>query len=262
MVILIFKNWLGDLAGAWVFYTILPQWPLIKPRFKRIARFAPLIGLFIGFVQSFMWFLLKYFNWPSISAALISIAIGIIITGGIHIDGLMDTADGIGAGQSKRLEAMKDSRIGAIGVQSLVIILILQIAAIIKLDFYAPFAFPLVAFWGRISQIFAIEYYEYIFKKVSISLHKEHWKGISNEIKPSFLIICLGIIFFLSLINLNIANSLLLIYIISSGLFTSILIPYFIDKSLGGHNGDSYGASLVISETTNLLILSIILVPN
>jgi len=45
----------------------------------------------------------------------------------------MDTADGIGAGPSKRIEAMKDSRVGAIGVQSLVIILILQIAAIIKL---------------------------------------------------------------------------------------------------------------------------------
>ena len=55
----------------------------------------------------------------------------------------MDTADGIGAGPSKRIEAMKDSRVGAIGVQSLVIILVLQIAAIIKLGFYAPFAFPI-----------------------------------------------------------------------------------------------------------------------
>ena len=58
----------------------------------------------------------------------------------------MDTADGIGAGPSKRIEAMRDSRVGAIGVQSLIIILILQIAAIMKLSFYAPFAFPLAAF--------------------------------------------------------------------------------------------------------------------
>ena len=125
-----------------MFYTILPQLPLIKPKFKRIARFAPLIGVLIGFLQSFSWLLLKYFNWPNLSAALISIAISIFITGGLHIDGLMDTADGIGAGPSKRIKALKDSRVGAIGVQSLVIILILQIAAIIKLGFYAPFAFP------------------------------------------------------------------------------------------------------------------------
>ena len=245
-----------------MFYTILPKWPIIKPRFKRIARFAPFIGIFIGFLQSFSWLLLNYFNWPIISLALISIAISIIITGGLHFDGLMDTADGIGAGPSKRIEAMKDSRVGAIGVQSLVIILILQIAAIIKLGSYAPFAFPLAAFWGRVSQIFAIENYEYIFNKVSKSIHHQHWKGISKEIRPSLIIIYLGIILFVFLTNLNISNTFLLIYCILTGLISSIYIPNLISKSLGGHNGDSYGASLVITETTNLLLLSIILTPS
>jgi adenosylcobinamide-GDP ribazoletransferase len=240
----------------------LPQWPIIKPRFKRIARFAPFIGLLIGFLQSLSWLFLKYFNWPNISVALISIAISICITGGIHIDGLMDTADGIGAGPAKRIEAMKDSRVGAIGVQSLVIILILQIAAIIKLGFYAPFAFPIAAFWGRVSQIFAIEYYEYIFKKESLSFHHQYWKGIQKEIKPSLIILSSGIIFYLFFYDLNISNAVLLVYCLLSGLITSILIPNLISNSLGGHSGDSYGASLVITETTNLLLLSIILVPN
>ena len=173
----------------------------------------------------------------------------------------MDTADGIGAGPSKRIEAMRDSRVGAIGVQSLILILILQIAAIMKLDLLAPFAFPLAAFWGRLSQIFAIENYEYIFKKESLSFHHEQWKGISKEIRPSLIIISIGIIFFLYLTNLNISNTLLLIYCIFSGLITSILIPHLINKYLGGHSGDSYGAGLVITETINLLLLSIILVP-
>nr|WP_269611353.1 adenosylcobinamide-GDP ribazoletransferase [Prochlorococcus marinus] len=259
---MIFKNWLSDLAGAWVFYTILPQWPIIKPRFNRIARFAPLIGILIGFLQSFFWLLLNYFNWPNISIALISIAINIVITGGLHIDGLIDTADGIGAGPLKRIEAMKDSRVGAIGLQSLAIILMLQIAAIIKLGFYAPFAFPLAAFWGRLSQIFAIENYDYIFKKESISFHHQSWKGINKEIRPSLIIIFSSIIVFLFSTNLNISsNILLLTYCILSGLITSILIPHFINKSLEGHNGDTYGAGLVITETTNLVLLSIILVP-
>ena len=178
------------------------------------------------------------------------------------MDGLMDTADGIGAGPSKRIEAMKDSRVGAIGVQSLVIILILQIAAIIKLGFYAPFAFPLAAFWGRLSQIFAIENYEYISNKESKSMHNEHWNGLFKEITPSLIIIFAGIILFLSLNNLNISNTFLLIYFIFSGLISSVSIPGLINRYLGGHNGDSYGASLVITETTNLLFLSIILVPN
>ena len=36
--------WLRDLAGAWIFYSVLPAWPGLKPRFERIARFAPWIG--------------------------------------------------------------------------------------------------------------------------------------------------------------------------------------------------------------------------
>ena len=174
----------------------------------------------------------------------------------------MDTADGLGAGPSKRIEAMKDSRVGAMGVQSLVLILILQIAAIIKLDLYAPFAFPLAAFWGRLSQLFAIENYKYIFKRESLSFHHQHWKGISNEIRPSLIILAIGIMLFLSSTNLNISNTLLLISCILSGLITSILTPDLINKFLGGHSGDSYGACLVITETTNLLLLSVILVPN
>ena len=240
----------------------MPQWPIIKPKFKRIARFAPLIGVLIGFLQSFSWLVLSHFNWPDISVALISIAISILITGGLHLDGLMDTADGIGAVPSKRIAAMKDSRVGAMGVQSLAIILILQIAAIMKLGFYAPFAFPLAAFWGRISQIFAIENYEYLFKKESSSIHHENWKGLFKEIRPSFIILSIGIVLFLFINSLNTSNTLLLIYCILSGLITSILIPHLINKSLGGHSGDSYGASLVLTETTNLLLLSIILVPN
>ena len=205
---------------------------------------------------------MKYFNWPNLSIALISIAISICITGGLHIDGLMDTADGIGAGPSKRIEAMKDSRVGSIGVQSLVIILILQIAAIIKLDLYAPFAFPLSAFWGRVSQIFAIENYEYIFNKKSLSFHHQYWKGINKEIRPSLIIISIGIISYLFFSNFNVFNTLLVIYCTVSGLITSMLIPNLLNKSLGGHSGDSYGASLVLTETTNLLLLSVILVPN
>ena len=205
---------------------------------------------------------MKYFNWPNISVALISFAISVVITGGLHIDGLMDTADGIGAGPSKRIKAMRDSRVGAIGVQSLVFILILQIAAIMKLSFYAPLAFPLAAFWGRVSQIFAIGKYDYLLKKESCSIHHENWRGLSREIRPSLIILSTGIVFFLSINSFNLYDAFLLIYCILSGLITSLSIPRLINKALGGHSGDSYGASLVITETANLLLLSIILVPN
>ena len=80
--------------------------------------------------------------------------------------------------------------------------------------------------------------------------------------KPSFILASTGIMLFLFLTNFNTSNTYLLVYCFLSGLISSILIPHLINKSLGGHSGDSYGASLVITETTNLLLLSIILVPN
>ena len=101
---------------------------------KRIARFAPLIGFFIGILQAFLMLILYLLNWPQGSLAFVGIAFNLWITGGMHFDGLIDTADGISAGPKKCLEAMKDSRVGASGVIALTINLTLQIAALIKLN--------------------------------------------------------------------------------------------------------------------------------
>ena len=239
----------------------MPKWPFLKPRFKRIARFSPLIGLFIGLTQSLTWFLLRFLGWPYLSASLVSLIIPICITGGLHVDGLMDTADGVGAGESKRYKAMKDSRVGAMGVQSLLIILILQLAAILKLGLYAPFAFPFIAFWGRFAQIIAIGNYKYIGVKGSDSFHQKYWTGTFNEIKPSLIILGSIIILFLTLADLNISNIFLLIYFLFFGLSTSMLIPYIINKLIEGHTGDSYGATIITVETTNLLLISFIFGP-
>ncbi len=244
-----------------MFYTLLPKWPIIKPRFNRIARFSPLIGIFIGLIQSLTWLFLNFLDWPYISVSLVTLIIPICITGGLHVDGLMDTADGVGAGISKRYKAMKDSRVGAMGVQSLLIILILQLAAIINLGLYAPLVFPLISFWGRFSQIIAIGNYTYIGEKGSESFHQKYWTSTLNEIKPSLLILLSSIILFLILIDLNIYNVLSLIYCLSSGLLTSIIIPYIINRLIEGHSGDSYGATILTVETTTLLLVSFIFHP-
>ena len=55
--------WLADLAGAWIFYTVLPAWPWPPPRFRRIARFAPWIGLLIGSSQAALWWVLTELGW-------------------------------------------------------------------------------------------------------------------------------------------------------------------------------------------------------
>ena len=75
--------------------------------------------------------------------------------------------------------------------------------------------------------------------KIPLDFDFNKIKGLSNEIRPSLIILSVGIILFLSLNSLKISNAFLLTYFILSGLITSILIPHLINKYLQGHSGDS-----------------------
>ncbi len=180
------------------------------------------------------------------------------ITGVLHFDGLIDTADGISAGPDKRLEAMKDSRVGASGVIALTINLALQIAALIKLDYLYLFALPIAYFWGRYSQLIAIGNYPSIQEKSSSDFHRDNWKGNLVESIPSFIVILI-LLFTLSVIDLSFYFKIYLIIASLIGFIPSLIIPYFLAKRIGGQSGDSYGASVVLVETITLIILAIIL---
>ncbi len=180
------------------------------------------------------------------------------ITGGLHFDGLMDTADGIAAGKEKRLIAMRDSNIGAIGINTLLIIILINISSLIRLNNFAPLALIFANFWGRISPLIAINYFPYLHLDGTGLLHKEHWKGIKKEIIPAFL---MGIIIIVLLQVFSQDNVLRAKFIVSflMGLIPTILIPYLMGRKLNGHSGDSYGSSLVLTETSTMFILSLAL---
>ena len=231
--------------------------PWLKPKFERISRFAPLVGVILGLIEGAVWLLFTHLGWQKETLGLITVALGIWLTGGIHFDGLMDTADGLGAGEDKCKEAMRDSRVGASGVQALCFILLIQLAALIKLNYLAPIAIPIATFWGRFAPLWAIGKFKYLHKNGSASFHKLHWKGIEETI-PSLFIICISILY-LS-INLNYYDYYLqLIFCIVIGILPAIIIPDLLGRKLGGHSGDSYGATVVFVETFMLLIIAIIL---
>ena len=120
----------------------MPKLPCIKPSFKRIACFAPLIGIILGLLQGLILLILDKLGSPSESLPLFAIAINLWITGGLHYDGLMDTADGVAAGPKRYLEAMKDSRVGASGVITFIIIIMVQGRALVKLPASYSFVLP------------------------------------------------------------------------------------------------------------------------
>ena len=246
------------MAGSWIFYTTFPKIPLINPEFKNIAQFAPLLGFFIGTIQSIIFIFLNTSSWSINASALICLASGYLITGGLHLDGLMDTFYGIFAGKKKRLKAMKDSKVGSFGVQSLVFITLIQIGCILKIQNQIIIVLPICLFWGRFSNLFFIEKFKYLsFKKKSIS-HKKFWNGFKKESLISIIFLCIFIAYQLfSITSQAILIKFLILILI--GIFLSYSIPNILGNIIGGFNGDACGASIVLVETAMLFMYAILL---
>ncbi|PIB92113.1 adenosylcobinamide-GDP ribazoletransferase [Caulobacter sp. FWC2] len=97
----------------------------------RSARYFPLVGQGVGVVCAGVLLIGEHL-WSAPVGAILAIAVGLLITGAFHEDGLADTADGLGGGQTpaRRLEIMKDSRIGTYGVCALFGVLALKVAVL------------------------------------------------------------------------------------------------------------------------------------
>ena len=209
-------------------------------------------------IQSCIFIFLRGNSWSIYPSALICLASGYLITGGLHLDGLMDTFDGIFAGKKKRLKAMKDSKVGSFGVQSLVFITLIQIACIIKIQNQIIHFLPICLFWGRFSNLFFIEKFKYVsYKKKSIS-HKKYWNGFKKESLISIVFIIIFIAFQLFLFT---SQEILIkfLFLILIGIFLSYSIPNMLGNKIGGFNGDACGASVVLVETMMLFMYAILL---
>ena len=234
--------WLSDLAGAWIFYSVLPAWPWPKPRFERIPRFAPWIGLWIGALQALLWWGLTGLGWGAVALAPLVLAVGIRLGGGLHHDGLMDTVDGLAAGAGRRLEAMEDSRVGASGALALAVVLMLQLAALLQLQEQAPLALILAGFWGRVSPLWAMARFDYLRSDGSAGFHRRHGQPWWDAVPTA--VVCLACIPFVRPLPLLI------------GAPVAVAVAERLGRRLGGYTGDSYGAVVLLTEAITLLLLA------
>ncbi|MBC9206217.1 adenosylcobinamide-GDP ribazoletransferase [Roseomonas aerophila] len=133
------RSLLADVAAALGLLTRLPTAWL--PQHQDAAGFAgavwayPLVGFGIGAFGGAILAAGLWLGLPPLLAALWSLAGTLLLTGGFHEDGLADTADGFGGGRdtARKLEIMRDSRIGSYGVLALVLALGLRATALAAL---------------------------------------------------------------------------------------------------------------------------------
>ncbi len=240
---------------AWLFLTKLPAPPLpkaTKEDWGRIAPYFVLIGFILGFMLFYPAKLLIFYKVPVMFSALLILFLWVLITGGLHLDGLMDTFDGINCQDpGRKLEAMKDSRVGAFGAMAGIFIILFKLVTLCTLLINKLFFVILISL--PLARLIAV--YSFTF------LSKNKDSGISSSLlfsgvkKPQDLIVNVVVFVF----GLIIASSffylpssrILLLFILFS-IFFSLIWSHWLNNHFKGHTGDTFGALIELSEVTVL----------
>ncbi|WP_314663946.1 adenosylcobinamide-GDP ribazoletransferase [uncultured Selenomonas sp.] len=216
--------------------------------FGRSTRFFPLVGLVLGICYALAaWILVSVLGMRVLTAALLLI-LPLLLTGGLHADGFMDTADGVFSGRERerKLEIMKDSRVGSFGVVAFVLLMFLQFALL--LDMSPPllvsvfFVMPII---GRMAMVLAVSCFPYAradgMGKTFADMADRGTVAIA-AVTTSVLVIPIGLLATLALVL---------------GIVFALLFCRWMTAILGGVTGDVYGAATVLTETIVLVVFSL-----
>jgi adenosylcobinamide-GDP ribazoletransferase len=126
-------NRLREFAAALMLLTRLPIWRLqwempIRPSDALWAY--PLVGTLVGAIGAAIFALCRHVG--PLPAAVLTVAVQVLIIGAMHEDGLADMADGFGGGtgRERKLEIMRDSRVGSYGALALCLLTLLRVSAL------------------------------------------------------------------------------------------------------------------------------------
>ncbi|CAI3923693.1 Cobalamin synthase CobS (adenosylcobinamide-GDP ribazoletransferase) (CobS) (PUBMED:31481610) [Commensalibacter communis] len=253
----IYRKIHADLYCGLSFFSRLPvQWLYRSDfpfSFGRAIWTWPLVSFILGSLNAIFFFTASRYFPSSWIIAFLTIGFQLLLTGGLHEDGLADMADGFGGGKAKehKLSIMRDSRLGTYGVLTLVIILGLQASSLAFLVQYSYKAIPILiitAILSRMSILLPI----YISKPARDD-------GLASTLKntalPSTIIAALAtfiLTFSLAPLICAIAYSLLAIII-------AIGITSFCYRHIQGYTGDILGA-IQVFVATGILVISTIFV--
>jgi adenosylcobinamide-GDP ribazoletransferase len=245
---------LNSLLAALTFYTCFPVSPNFQLDFTRIARWAPVIGLLLGGGLGLVDLGLDWLQMPILIRSGIIVVLWIWWTGGLHLDGAMDAADGLAVQDpDRRLIVMSDSVTGAFGAMVAVVIILLKTCALSEITHERIWVLLLVAGWSRWGQVLAISFYPYLKVQGKGAFHR---RGLSLPVD-----ILLGLAFVLAVtgcqIYLQPAYWLVIGLRSLASCGIAVLTGYYFHHRLGGHTGDTYGAVVEWTETFILCIWTI-----
>jgi adenosylcobinamide-GDP ribazoletransferase len=245
-------NTLNSLLAAWAFYLCLPAPQKIELDFSRIARWAPIIGLILGGILCLCDYGLALLEMPLVIRSTIIILLWLLLTGGLHLDGAMDSADGLAVTDpTRRLAVMADSATGAFGAMAGMAIMILKIVSLSAITQQRWLVLLMIPAWARWAQVLAISIYPYLKAEGKGAMHS---KGV--EPIPDLLggLLALGAV---ASVQFYRQPVILIPSVAGVGLILSYLVGKYFDRAFGGHTGDTYGAVVEWVEAIGLATLTL-----
>ncbi|WP_299405156.1 adenosylcobinamide-GDP ribazoletransferase [Acaryochloris sp. IP29b_bin.148] len=243
------KQMLKQIGGAIAFYTCIPLPSAWTLELNRIARWSPLIGLLLGFSLGALDLGLTWGHMPALTRSVLVVALWIGLTGGLHLDGVLDTADGLAVmDRDQRLSVMADSRTGAFGVMAGSLVILLKVCALTDLSTPHLPALITAMVWGRIAQVIAIATYPYLKPEGKGAFHTASFQGMGDLWPSGLCLLATGLYPYYWQPSVWPA----LLWGILSGSAFAVGISYWFYRQFRGMTGDVYGA---IVEWTEALIL-------
>jgi adenosylcobinamide-GDP ribazoletransferase len=241
---------LTDIAVALAFYTRLPLRPAGPVDGAAVARAswcAPLVGALIGTLAGLVYWIAYRLNLPPFVCATLAVAAGMLLTGGLHEDGLADTADGFGGGTTREraLDIMRDGRIGAYGTCALVVCLALRIGALADLPRAALVAWALVGAHAAARATLPA------FMRLLPPARTDGLSATAGAPSRERALVAAAIGFGLLWIALGLRNALIALALMLVG---ALVTAWLARRKIGGQTGDVLGAVEQVGETLVLLV--------
>lgn len=233
----------SELAAAFILLTRvrLPSTTAEAVPIARCVWALPIVGAVAGALGAATYYACSLTGIPSAVSAVWSLAVMVLFTGALHEDGLADTADGLGGGRSRerKLEIMRDSRIGNFGAIALVLSLAARGTAIAVLvhPLRVSITLTVAGALGRAAIIVLM-----------LILAPARTDGLAaglREVRAPRAIIGLAISGLLTLLLLPIA---LAVCTVVGALLAALVVAFVAHRQIGGYTGDVLGASSVVTE--------------
>ena len=244
-------RWVLQIRLAASFLTILPIGPSVTASTAEVAAsfgWFPLVGFGLGLMLCVVDWMLAPIVGNAMRAVLIVLVLT-VLTGGLHLDGLADTADALGAGRDRVrvLEVLRDSRIGSFGTIALVFVIMLKVFALAGVGGAPRYAAIYMATglgrWAMVALVSGLDYLRPEGAGAAM-LSRDRRRNL----KTATLIATVALV---PLVKLNAVRA----YVVAALL--TLAIRSFYRRWVGGVTGDLIGAAGEIVETAVLIAVTL-----